>query len=186
MTARAILGYDDYAALPDDGRRYEILDGELSVTPAPSLDHQIILANLFRILDAHVRTHSLGIVLFAPLDVILADANIVQPDLVYLDNERMSRGSRRGIEGAPTLLVEILSPGTTRVDRGAKRAIYAREGVPFYWIVDPEARTLEVFRGEGQSYSLMVRAQGSEPCRVAPFDDLGLVVDDLWESVPRR
>jgi len=176
MTAKVVLGYRDYAALPDDGRRYEILDGELSVTPAPSLDHQIILANLFRILDAHVRARNLGIVLFAPLDVILADANIVQPDLVFLDHERMSRSSRRGIEGAPTLLAEVLSPGTTGVDRNVKRALYARQGVPFYWIVDPEARTLEAFRADGDVSILAIRASGPGPCRLPPFDGLDFVV----------
>src|SRR5438552_14239239 len=139
MTAKVVLGYRDYAALPDDGRRYEILDGELSVTPAPSLDHQIILANLFRILDAHVRARNLGIVLFAPLDVILADANIVQPDLVFLDHERMSRSSRRGIEGAPALLVEVLSPGTTGVDRNVKSAISALLGATSLWTDDLES-----------------------------------------------
>jgi len=186
MTAKVVLGYRDYAALPDDGRRYEILDGELSVTPAPSLDHQIILANLFRILDAHVRARNLGIVLFAPLDVILADANIVQPDLVFLDHERMSRSSRRGIEGAPTLLAELLSPGTTGVDRNVKRALYARQGVPFYWIVDPEARTLEAFRADGDVSILAIRASGPGPCRLPPFDGLDFVVEGLWESVPPR
>jgi Uma2 family endonuclease len=183
MTARVVLGYRDYAALPDDGRRYEILDGELSVTPAPSLDHQIILANLFRILDAHVRARNVGTVLFAPLDVILTDANIVQPDLVFLDHERMSRSSRRGVEGPPTLLVEVLSPGTTGVDRNVKRALYARQGVPFYWIVDPEARTLEVFRAESNLSTFVVRASGRDPYRLPPFDDLPFVVEELLESL---
>ena len=76
------LTYRDYAALPDDGRRYEIHDGELSMMPAPSPQHQIVSANLFRILDAHVRSNGLGMVLFAPFDVILTDTAIVQPDLV--------------------------------------------------------------------------------------------------------
>src|SRR5688572_16220406 len=103
MSARAALTYEDYAALPDDGRRYELLDGELSVTPAPGSAHQIILANLFRVVDAHVRAHDLGLVLFAPLDVILAETSVVEPDLVYLDKASRSRVSRRGIEGAPIL-----------------------------------------------------------------------------------
>lgn len=180
MTDKAVLTYRDYAALPDDGRRYEILDGELSVTPAPGSAHQIILANLFRILDAHVRVHRLGIVLFAPLDVILADTAIVEPDLVYLDDAGRSRISRRGIEGAPTLLVEVLSPGTTSVDRRVKRALYARHGVPFYWIVDPVARTVEAFRIDGSAYLAAAVAQGRAPSDLPPFEGLGLVADDLW------
>jgi len=180
MTARAVLTYDDYAALPDDGRRYEILDGDLSVTPAPGSAHQIILANLFRIVDAHVGAHNLGLVLFAPLAVILADTTVVEPDLIYLDNARRNRVSGRGIEGAPTLLVEVLSPGTTKTDRGRKFALYARYGVPFYWIVDLEARAVEVFRLENAAYVLALRAAGPEPCAPLPFPDLGLVIDDLW------
>jgi Uma2 family endonuclease len=122
-------------------------------------------------------------VLFAPLDVILTDANIVQPDLVFLDHERMSRSSRRGVEGPPTLLVEVLSPGTTGVNRNVKRTLYAREGVPFYWIVDPEARTLEAFRAEGSLSTLVMRASGRDPCRLPAFDDLPFVVEDLWKSL---
>lgn len=180
MTARAALTYEDYAALPDDGRRYEILDGELSVTPAPGSAHQIILANLFRVVDAHVRAHDLGVLLFAPLDVILADTTVVEPDLVYIAREREDRLSPRGIEGAPTLLVEVISPGSTQTDRRRKYDLYARYRVPFYWIVDPAARAIEVFQLENAAYVLALRAEGPEPCGPPPFPDIGLVVDTLW------
>jgi Uma2 family endonuclease len=180
MTARATLGYADYAALPDDGKRYEILDGELYVTPAPTPRHQIIAGNLVWILEGHVRSRGIGKVLFAPLDVIFADSSIAQPDVVYLDDARTSLISHRGIEGAPTLLVEVLSPTTTRTDRRIKRALYARYRVPFYWIVDPEARALEAYRIEDREYALTMRATGSEPCSPPPFEDLGLVVERLW------
>jgi Uma2 family endonuclease len=183
MTARVALTYADYAALPDDGQRYELHEGVLSVTPAPNLDHQIVLANLFRILDRHVGSHSKGLVLFAPLDVILTDSNVVQPDLVYLDPGQMRQRSRRGIEGPPTLLVEILSPGTARVDRTVKRALYARHGVPFYWIIDLEARSLDAFAAERGVSRSLVRASGSDPYRIAPFHDLDFAVADLWRSM---
>src|SRR5438552_18451989 len=98
-----VLTYGDYAALPADGRRYEIHDGELSVTAAPGSQHQRILANLFRVLDQHVRAGGAGEVLLSPLDVILSDTSIVQPDIVYLDPARLGAVSGRGIEGAPTL-----------------------------------------------------------------------------------
>jgi Uma2 family endonuclease len=185
MTARAALTYEDYAALPDDGRRYELLDGELSVTPAPGSAHQIVLANLFRIVDAYVRARDLGVVLFAPLDVILADTTVVEPDLVYVARDREDRISARGIEGAPTLLVEVLSPGTTQTDRRRKYDLYARYGVPFYWIVDPVAHAIEVFQLDDAAYIQALRAQGLEPCGPPPFADLALVVDTLW-AVSRR
>src|SRR6266849_5052336 len=93
---RVVLTYQDYAALPDDGRRYEIHEGELSVTAAPGSKHQIVSANVFRALDAHVRSHGLGLVLYAPLDVILSDTTIVQPDIVYVATDRIGRISERG------------------------------------------------------------------------------------------
>jgi Uma2 family endonuclease len=180
MTARAVLTYADFAALPNDGNRYELLDGELFVTPSPAPRHQIILANLVRALDGYVQSRRLGMVLFAPLDVIFADTSVAEPDLVYLDNTRTSLISHRGIEGAPALLAEVLSPSTSRTDRRVKFALYARYQVPFYWIVDPEARTLEAYRLEGAGYILAMRASGTTPCGPPPFEDLGLVVDNLW------
>src|SRR4030095_2805140 len=103
---RVVLNYEDYAALPDDGRRYEVHDGELSVTPAPGTHHQRVSRNLNEILGAHVRTRGLGEVLYAPVDVILANTTVVQPDLIFIAPAHASRISRRGIEGAPTLAVE--------------------------------------------------------------------------------
>src|SRR2546422_6151977 len=138
-----VLTYREYEALPADGRRYEIHDGELSVTAAPSPQHQMVSANLFRVLDDHVRAGGIGKVLYAPLDVILTETAIVQPDIVYLDLARLDRISQRGIEGAPTLVVEILSPSTTLTDRTTKQQLYARHAVPFYWLGGSEGRALE-------------------------------------------
>ena len=175
-----VLTYEDYAALPADGRRYEIHDGELSVTPAPSPQHQMISGNLFMVIRHHVKTNGLGEVFYAPLDVILSKSAIVQPDIVYLDNARLGAISGRGIEGAPMLVVEILSPSTTLIDRNAKRLIYARHGVPFYWLVDPEGRAIEALVLGPEGYSLAVRASGDEPLALPPFPDLALVPAALW------
>ena len=181
MTARTVLTYADYVALPDNGKCYQILDGEPFVTPAPSPRHQIIVGNLVWHLENYVRPRASGRVLSAPLDVILADSSIAQPDVVYLDNTRSSLLSRRGIEGAPTLLVEVLSPTSTVADLRVKFALYARYGVPFYWIVDPEARTLEAYALDETGYRLVMAASGADPCGPPPLPDLALVVDALWE-----
>jgi Uma2 family endonuclease len=183
MSARTVLTYADYAALPDDGKRYELLDGELFAMPSPSTWHQVIAANLVWALEGYVRARGIGKVLFAPLDIIFADTSVVEPDVIYVDNQRMSLLARRGVEGAPTLLVEVLSPSTTRWDREVKFALYARYGVPFYWIVDPKARVLEAYRLEGSAYVLAMRAIGAAPCGPPPFEDLGLVVDELWRGI---
>jgi Uma2 family endonuclease len=179
-THGVILTYKEYEALPADGRRYEIHEGELSVVPAPSPQHQIISRNLFLILHAYVNSRRIGELLYAPLDVILSDTSIVQPDIVYLDPARLPAISHRGVEGAPTLVVEVLSPGTTLIDRSTKHQLYARHGVPYFWLVDPEGRSVEAFVLGPQGYALAVRASGSEPVSPPPFPDLSLIPASLW------
>ena len=177
---RAVLTYRDYEALPADGRRYEILDGELSVTPAPVPRHQRVSSALFSILKGHVATRGLGEVLYAPIDVILADTTIVQPDLVYLDPTRAHLVSDRGIEGPPTLVIEILSPSTTRIDRGIKTDLYRRYGVPYYWIVDAEARTVEAYSLAEGRYAIVARVADAGPVSLPPFPHLAFVPTLLW------
>lgn len=178
--ARALLTYQDYAALPDDGRRYEIHEGELSVTPAPGSKHQIVSMRLGAALHARVEARHVGIVVAAPFDVILSDRTIVQPDIVFVATDRVGRISERGLEGAPTLAVEILSASTRETDRNAKLRLYAGYGVPWYWIVDPDARVVEVYRLEAGSYILTKRIEGDEPLSAEPFPDLALAPTALW------
>lgn len=174
------LTYHDYEVLPDDGRRYEIHDGELSVTPAPTPQHQIVSGRLFTALTRWADAHPGGLLLYSPLDVILADTSIVQPDLVYLATDRLNRVSKRGIEGAPTLAVEILSPSTRTIDRVTKTRLYARYGVPFLWLVDPDARTIETFMLREDRYALGPAVTGAESVDLPPFTGLGLAPDTLW------
>jgi Uma2 family endonuclease len=178
-----VLNYEDYSALPADGRRYELHEGELSVTPAPTPWHQIVLANLFKALSGHVEARGPGLVLFSPIDVILnpPDATtIVQPDLVYLDQIRLTAVSDRGIEGPPTLVVEVLSPSTVLIDRRTKFALYGRYGVPYCWLVDPETRSIEVFSLGSGRYNLVLRAAGAAAVSAPPFPELALVPEALW------
>jgi Uma2 family endonuclease len=180
---RIVLNYEDYAALPADGRRYELHEGELSVTPAPTPRHQMILTNLLVILRRHVDGHAAGLVLPSPLDVILnpPDATtVLQPDLVYLDPARRQTVTDRGIEGPPTLVVEIVSPSTVMLDRRTKFTLYAKYGVPYCWLVDPEARALEAFALGPEGYTLALRASGPAAVSPPPFAELALVPDALW------
>ena len=179
-TYGVMLSYKEYEALPSDGRRYEIHEGELSVTAAPSPQHQIISANLFVLLSAHIKAKGIGRVLYAPLDVILSDTSIVQPDIVYLDPTRLDAISRRGIEGPPTLAIEVLSPATTLIDRSTKHQLYARHGVPYFWLVDPEGHTVEAFVLGPQGYALAARSFGTQPVSLPPFPDLALIPASLW------
>ena len=182
MTTRVRLTYEDYAALPDDGRRYELHEGELSVTPSPGTRHQATLLNLAVILHGHVRTVTLGEVFLAPLDCILAQTTVVQPDIVIVDTPRRSVISERGIEGAPTLAVEVISPSTGSIDRQRKLQLYARYAVPYYWIVDPLARTIEAHAlAHGQYQEAGVLA-GTTPTSLPPFGDLTLDPGEIWSA----
>ena len=179
MSTRALLTYSDYAALPDDGRRYELHWGELSVTPAPGTRHQGTIVVLITLLHEHVRSRSLGKVFVAPTDCILSNITVVQPDVLYIANDRLSIISERGIEGAPTLVVEILSPSTSHLDRGRKMKLYAEHGVPYYWIVDPENRSVEACALTGATYALTGRVIG-EPGARPPFSDLPIDPTSIW------
>ena len=190
MTVRTLWTYEDYAAMPDDGKRYEIHDGELCELTGPNTRHQIVSANLSDVLRAHVKSRRIGIVLYAPLDVILSDrpteTTVLQPDLIYVDPSRRSALQMRGVEGAPTLVVEIFSPTTMAIDGGRKRGLYARYGVPYLWFVDPIAREIEALVLAAGDYSVAARVSGDRPVDLPPFTDLGLVPESLWldESLP--
>ena len=183
MTTRVRLTYEDYAALPDDGRRYELHEGELSVTPAPGPVHQATLRNLVVILHGHVSARGLGEVLPAPLDCILDDATIVQPDIVYIETARRSVVSNRGIEGPPTLAVEIISPSTAGIDRRRKLQLYARYAVPYYWIIDPPAKTIEAYKLTPGAYREAGTLSGTSAVSLSPFADLMLDPREIWPTL---
>jgi Uma2 family endonuclease len=179
MATRALLTYSDYAALPDDGRRYELHWGELSVTPAPGTRHQGAIVVLITLLHEHVRARGLGKVFVAPTDCILSNVTVVQPDILYIATDRLATISERGIEGAPTLVVEVLSPSTARLDRDRKMKLYAEHGVPYYWIVDPESRSVEAYALTGTAYALAGRVM-HEPAALPPFADLTIDPESIW------
>ncbi len=139
------LTYEDYVEFPDD-KRYEIIDGELYEMTAPTVRHQVLLGNLFIIFKPHVRRQRLGSVYMAPIDVIFAENDIAQPDLVFVSESRRNIIQDHAIVGAPDLVIEILSPSTAAHDRNRKADLYARYGVAEYWMVHPETETVEVRR----------------------------------------
>ena len=179
-SVRAVLTYADYVALPDDGRRYEILAGELAMTPAQGRRHQEIVGELFSVLHGHVKARGLGQVFVSPFDVILDDTSVVQPDIVYVAVDRLASVSERGVEGAPSLAVEIVSPSTRQRDREAKRELYARHGVPHFWIVDPEARAIEAYALRSSAYVVQAQAFGPDVLHAEPFPDLPILAASLW------
>lgn len=139
--------YAEFARLPSEGStRHEIIAGELVVTPGPGRRHQRIATDLVMLLNAFVREHDLGEVFAGPFDVLFAEGDYMEPDLVFVRRDRLSILSDRGVEAAPDLIVEILAPSTAGRDRGIKLERYRHFGVPEYWVVDPDARAIEVWR----------------------------------------
>jgi Uma2 family endonuclease len=135
--------YHDYLQLPDD-KRYELVEGELCLVPSPSLYHQRISRELGTALHLYLRKHDLGETFYAPCDVVLSEISVVQPDLIFVSRERLGILAEANVQGAPDLVVEILSPSTGQRDLGIKRSLYAKYGVREYWIVDPEDKTVQV------------------------------------------
>lgn len=158
-------------ALPDDGKRYEVLDGELFVTPAPSWDHQSVVERLYLLLAPHVETHGLGWARLSPADIEFSPRRLVQPDLFVVP---ASEGGRpRGWSDVQSLLlaVEVLSLTTARADRLRKRVIYQSQHVPEYWIVDPDARVVERWRPDDERPEIVTDALRWQPrSDIAPLE----------------
>lgn len=146
--------YEDYLVIPDDGKRYEIIEGELFMTPAPILKHQDILREFSNRIDSFVKKNNLGIVFFAPCDVIFSKTNIVQPDILFISKKNRAILAEKNIQGAPDLLVEIISPSTEERDVVFKKKLYSKFGVKEYWIVYPNEDKVEVFSLQNNGYQL--------------------------------
>lgn len=137
--------YEEYSALPE-GTPCQLIGGEFVMSPAPTPYHQIISDNLHHLLGQFVRAHRLGRVIAAPIDVLFTEYDVYQPDLIFIATDRLSTIGDRRIEGAPDLVVEILSPSTAAYDLWDKRLVYEASGVREYWIVDPSRRMIEIYR----------------------------------------
>ena len=140
------LTYEDFVLFPDDGKRHELIDGEHFVNPSPNRRHQAVLRRLTVLLEPLVRSGGLGEVFFAPFDVVFTRHDVVEPDLLFVSSARSAILTDANVQGAPDLVVEVLSPASRRQDEVLKRDLYERGGVAEYWIVDPEAETVKVFR----------------------------------------
>jgi Uma2 family endonuclease len=149
-TARRKLTYEDYLHFPEDGKRHEILDGEHYVTAAPYLRHQSVVVELTSWIAPFVRQRRLGRFYIAPVDVLLARHDIVQPDLLFISNASMKILTEKNVQGAPDLVVEVLSDSTRKRDEGIKLERYELLGVQEYWVVDPKRSEARIYRRSGE------------------------------------
>jgi len=174
------FAYEDYLCLPDNGKRYQVIEGELYMVPAPTPNHQDVLARLLMLLSNFVAKHKLGKVFCAPCDVILSQEDIVQPDIFFISKERKHIITERNIQGAPELVIEILSSTTAKLDKTLKARLYERFGVKEYWLVDPEEKSIIVYEGKGDKFSLAqeVKQKGKVSSTILPH--LEVEVKDIF------
>jgi Uma2 family endonuclease len=166
-------------------RRYELMDGELCMMPAPTTTHQNVSQNIEFLLVQHVRATRCGRVLHAPVDVVIGEGSqrdVVQPDIVFVSPERTAIVTPAEIVGAPDLVVEILSPGTEDRDRGYKRTLYERSGVREYWIVNPDEASIEVYRLSPAGFAAPVRYGPADQLVSAAVPDFRLPVVEAFKS----
>ena len=180
-TPAKLVTYDDYRHLPDDGKQYQIIGGELHMTPAPSTIHQRISRNLFRMIDNCVTEKNLGEVLFAPVVVILSMTDIVQPDLIFVDKSRQNIITKKNIVEAPDLIVEIISEYTETLDRVKKKELYEQNRVKEYWLVDPENRQIDLYVLEEQALILKSSTGMGQPITSALLHGCDFPVDKVFE-----
>jgi Uma2 family endonuclease len=183
MEARAPVRYKaEYIwETPDDGNRYEVIDGVLYVTPPPSWMHQRGLMKIAVIVGGHVYREGLGEIVQAPVGVVLDEHNGVQPDIVYINRERQAIIVERGVEGAPDLVVEMLSPSTRGRDRGVKMRRYAAAEVQYYWIGDPRSRTIEEYRLVDCAYEQLGVYGPGMIFRPQLLPGLEIPIDEIWD-----
>ena len=182
MTADPRVTFAELATWPDDGRQYELYDGEVIVNPAPMPRHQLVC---LRLTEVHVEYRSAhgGLLLFSPIDIVFSEHNVVQPDIVYFREER--RGSidmMEAIRIPPDLAVEVLSRATEVRDRGRKMQLFARFGVPEYWIGDPVKNTLELNRPVEGHYVCVATWGEQAVARSATLAELTFAVTRIFEA----
>lgn len=181
MAIKTKYTYEDYENFPDDGNRYEIIDGEVYVTAAPFEAHQWAVGEVQAILRDHVRKHHLGRVYPAPLAIFLGPNDVYEPDVLYIARDRLRIIDGIGrVRGAPDLCIEVASPSTRERDRTVKFERYAHFGVQEYWIVDPDPQTVEVFVLDGGEYRLLAMAETGDYVRSRIFPGLELRASMLF------
>jgi Uma2 family endonuclease len=162
VESRVRFSYREYQHLPDD-KRCEVIDGDLLMSPAPTPYHQKVLSRLYEAMAAFVRERKLGDVYFAPCDVVLSDYDIVQPDIIFIGAARLGIIGPKFIAGAPDLVMELFTEPSAYRDLVVKKTLYARAGIPEYWLVDLQARRIEVLSLGKSAYETAGVAEGDVP-----------------------
>lgn len=171
--------YEDYAKLPE-GAPYQLIGGEIIMTPSPTPYHQKISAEISFRLISFVKDKKLGEVFVAPLDIYLSDKDVYQPDIIFISKERQEIIGKRKIEGAPDMVIEILSPFTAYYDLRKKYRVFEQYGVREYWIVDPELRKIEVYENQNKRFKIYSEAEGEGTVSSKVLDGLTISLVEIF------
>jgi Uma2 family endonuclease len=171
--------YEDYAKLPE-GAPYQLIGGQLVMTPSPTPYHQEISQRLeFKILS-YIEKNHLGRLYHAPLDVLLSDGDVYQPDIIFISGDRLEIIGKKKIEGSPDIVIEILSSGTAYYDLRIKYRAYEEYGVREYWIVDPELKKIEVYENQNKKFKIYSEAEEKGNVSSKVLDKLAIFLDEIF------
>ncbi len=173
------LTYVDYEALPEVAP-YQLIDGELIMTPAPTLFHQNIIGNIYQLLRPFVESNDIERVFLSPIDVRLTDTDVYQPDLIFIQKDHVSKIGRDKLNVIPDLAVEVLSPSSAFYDLMHKKTVYAESGVAEYWIVDPKDETVEIFRQDGGRFVSDAYFKNSDVLQSPLFPGFTMKLEDVF------
>jgi Uma2 family endonuclease len=175
------LTYEEFRQLPDDGKHYELIHGQVHLSPSRSTKHQLILGNISVSLGTYVKSARLGVLFSAPLDVCLDPDTALQPDLIFISVERVGIVQENFVAGAPDLVVEVLSPSTAAYDRATKLPVYAEASVPEVWLIDSQAKTVEVLKLQRKKYLVDATLGGDQVLASNLFPGWQLPLRDLFD-----
>ncbi len=182
MERQRLYTYDDFLTFPNDGTRYEIIKGEVCMSPSPSLFHQDIIGNLYKHISNYVQKNKLGKIYFAPTDVIFSMTSIAEPDILFVSSERQHILTKKNIIAAPDFVIEVLSQANQNYDEVKKKNLYEQFGVKEYWIVDPEKQTVQQFVLEKEKYSTGKIFSSKEKITSAVIKGLRISVKKIFET----
>jgi Uma2 family endonuclease len=173
--------YEDYRHTPDDGKRYEIIDGDLCVSLPPPVNHQVIAGNLLFTLAKFLKLHPIGEVILGPLEVYFSKINIAQPDIIFISKARWHIVKPTKVKGAPDLVIEVPSPGTAKRDRTIKAKMYAQFGVREYWLPKEKTATVEIFRLQDRKLVSVARLGKSDVLTSPLFPGLEIRLSEIFD-----
>ena len=178
---KRVYTYQDYLEMPEDGHHYEIINGELLMTPAPITLHQKISLKIVELFLQFLRNNPIGELFYAPVDVVFSEIHVVQPDIFFILKERADLITEKNISGAPDLVIEIISPTSAYYDLIEKKEIYEKFGVREYWIVDPKKHRLEIYLNEDGKFRLKQRAERSGAANSIILNGLAIQLDRIFD-----